>query len=84
MKKETNTLKTTNAKVVNLGAGLNTIRVEVERVMMHPKYGKAIKKHKDLLVHVKEEDKSALTVGAQVNIVEVKPISKLKKWILAK
>jgi small subunit ribosomal protein S17 len=54
-------------------------RVEVERVFRHPKYGKTVRRR--LVCHVHdEENKSHL--GDLVEIVESRPLSKLKRWAL--
>ena len=45
----------------------------------HPKYGKFVLKTKKYHVH---DEKNEFTVGDSVSIIESKPISKLKKWIV--
>jgi small subunit ribosomal protein S17 len=46
----------------------------------HKKYGKYITSHKNYLVHC--EESKVLVVGQEVSIVETKPISKRKRWVL--
>lgn len=56
-----------------------TITVLVERRFAHPKYGKFVKKHKKY--HAHDEDNTA-TVGDVVEIVAMRPMSKMKRWRL--
>lgn len=58
-----------------------TIRVRIDRSMKHPKYGKYLKRRCILHVH---DEKNEAKVGDVVEIVECRPISKLKSWRLAK
>lgn len=57
-----------------------TIVVRVERRMIHPLYGKVIKRAKKFYVH---DEKEEAAVGDKVEIVETRPLSKLKRWRLA-
>jgi len=54
-------------------------RVEVERVFRHPKYGKTVRRR--LVCHVHDEENKS-HVGDLVEIVESRPLSKLKRWAL--
>lgn len=56
-----------------------TIVVEVERIKPHPKYKKIIKKTKKFTAH---DEENKCHIGDTVEIIEHKPISKTKKWIL--
>lgn len=56
---------------------LNTVSVEVVRVISHPTYKKRIKKHKKFLSHV---SKIIPKEGDLVRIVSSKPYSKNKRW----
>ena len=56
-----------------------TIIVDVETIYMHKKYKKYLRKYKKYAVH-DESNKS--NVGDIVQIVESRPISKTKKFIL--
>jgi small subunit ribosomal protein S17 len=58
-----------------------TRRVEVERVTRHPKYGKIIRQR--TICHVHDED-NATHIGDVVEIVESRPLSKLKRWSLVR
>jgi small subunit ribosomal protein S17 len=56
-----------------------TVTVLVERRVMHPVYHKFVKRSKKYLAH--DENKRA-KLGDKVEIVECRPISKRKTWIL--
>ena len=58
-----------------------TRRVEIPRKVKHPKYGKIIRKRTVCYVH-DENDES--DVGDTVEIVESRPLSKLKRWNLVR
>ncbi len=58
-------------------SGNKTIIVEIERVVMHPKYKKYIRKRKKFHVH---DEKNVCQLGDKVRIVETRPISKTKCW----
>ena len=58
-----------------------TILVEVERIVKHPFYKKYIKTRKKFMVH---DDKNQAKLGDIVEIVEVRPFSKNKRWRLVK
>ena len=56
-----------------------TITVDVTRRIKHKLYKKIIRQTKRYHVH---DEKNEFTVGDLVSIIESKPISKLKKWIV--
>jgi small subunit ribosomal protein S17 len=56
-------------------------RVEVERVYRHPKYGKTVRRR--LVCHAHDEDNTSHD-GDIVEIVESRPLSKLKRWALVR
>ncbi len=56
-------------------------RVEVERVFRHPKYGKTVRRK--TVCHVHDETNQA-HAGDLVEIVECRPMSKLKRWSLVR
>lgn len=58
-----------------------TRRVEVQRLVRHPKYGKFIKQRTICYVH-DEQNESHL--GDTVEIVESRPLSRTKRWSLAR
>ncbi len=58
-----------------------TRRVEVSRLVKFPKYGKFVKRRTVCYVH--DENNESL-VGDTVEIIENRPLSKLKRWNLVK
>lgn len=56
-----------------------TISVKVERKLMHPIYGKFVKKSKKFLAH---DETNMCQIGDVVRIMETRPLSKLKRWRL--
>ena len=54
-----------------------TITVRVERMFKHPKYHKYIRRHTKYHAH---DEKGEAHVGDQVEIMEMRPMSKLKRW----
>ena len=54
-----------------------TILVRVDRQIMHPIYGKAIRRSKKYVAH---DEKNECKVGNTVRIVETRPLSKTKRW----
>ena len=55
----------------------NTVVVKVERTFRHPKYGKVVTRAKKFYAH---HDAASLQIGDEVQIVETRPLSKLKRW----
>src|SRR6266550_5861934 len=58
-----------------------TRRVEIPRLEKHPRYGKYIKRRTICYVH---DEKNESHVGDTVEIMEARPMSKLKRWRLVK
>jgi small subunit ribosomal protein S17 len=58
-----------------------TRRVEIPRLVKHPKYGKYIKQKTVCYVHDEQNDSSQ---GDTVEIIECPPRSKTKRWELVK
>ena len=56
-----------------------TIVISVERKIMHPMYGKFIKRTKKYAAH---DEKNAAHIGDLVKIMETRPLSKTKRWRL--
>lgn len=56
-----------------------TIAVMVERRLMHPIYGKFVKRSKKFFAH---DEENTCKVGDTVRIMETRPISKNKRWRL--
>ena len=58
-----------------------TRRVEIPRLVKHPRYGKYIKRRTICYVHDEVNESRA---GDTVEIMESRPISKLKSWRLVR
>jgi len=58
-----------------------TRRVEIPRLVKHPRYGKYIKRRTICFVH---DEKNESRIGDTVAIMETRPISKKKTWRLLK
>lgn len=56
-----------------------TISVQVERRLMHPIYGKFVKRSKKFFAH---DEENSCNVGDVVRIMETRPLSKNKRWRL--
>lgn len=57
---------------------IKTVKVRVDRSYRHPLYGKVVRSHKNYLVH----DEIGCQPGDIVCIVESRPISKRKRWVV--
>jgi len=57
---------------------MKTVIVEISRTFRHPLYKKVIHKAK----RVKAHDELGCRVGDQVKIVESKPLSREKRWVV--
>ncbi len=75
----TTTGKTFNGVVVK-SAMKDTVTVLVERYVKHPKYEKYLRRSKKFLVH---NPGNTAQVGDKVTIRETRPISKMKRFIIA-
>jgi len=58
-----------------------TIVVRVERQFTHPLYKKTVRRHKKFMAHDEENDAQE---GDVVQIMEYRPMSARKRWILHK
>ena len=56
-----------------------TIVVEVERRVQHPIYKKFIRRSKRYHAH---DESNAIKVGQNVRIIESRPLSKTKRWVV--
>lgn len=72
--------KTKSGVVVSL-SGDKSIRVGIEFLVKHPKYGKYIRRKTKLGVH---DEKNEAKIGDVVEIMECRPLSKTKSWRLVK
>ncbi len=55
-----------------------TVVVAIENRMMHPIYRKVITKTRKVMAH----DETGVGVGALVRIVQSKPMSRRKRWVV--
>jgi len=56
-----------------------TIVVKVQRTKRHPLYGKVIRVNKKYKAH---DERNEAAVGDTVKIVESRPLSKEKRWVM--
>ena len=56
-----------------------TVVVKVENRFMHPKYKKYVKVHRKYSAH---DEHNTYKTGETVKIIESRPISKTKKWVV--
>ena len=56
-----------------------TVLVRVEKRVMHPIYKKYVKLHKKYAAH---DETNVYKIGDLVKIIESRPISKTKKWVV--
>ena len=71
-------VKTTKAVVISKGTS-KSIKVAVDYIYRHPKYGKTLKRQTRLMVH---DEQNAAGVGDVVEVTECRPYSKSKRWRL--
>jgi small subunit ribosomal protein S17 len=57
-----------------------TVVVKVTRTVRHPKYGKVVQISKKFYAHTEADN---LQIGDTVQIIETRPLSKLKRWRVA-
>jgi small subunit ribosomal protein S17 len=85
MSEQTETTARTQRKtivgVVRTAKMDKTRRVEVPRLQKHPKYGKYVKRRTVCYMH---DEKNESKVGDTVEIMETRPMSKLKRWRLVR
>jgi small subunit ribosomal protein S17 len=56
-----------------------TVVVDVERTTRHPLYGKVMRHHKRYKAH---DEENTCRVGDLVRVIESRPISKDKRWVV--
>ena len=69
----------TRVGVVSSSSMDKSITVRIERRLAHPIYGKSMKRSKKLMAHDENND---CNVGDTVRIMEIRPLSKNKRWRL--
>jgi small subunit ribosomal protein S17 len=55
-----------------------TVVVEISRTYQHPLYKKVVHTHKQVMAH----DELGCQIGDRVRIVESRPISRRKRWVV--
>ena len=58
-----------------------TCKIEIEKRYFHSLYNKRIKSTRSYLVH---DEKNEANIGDRVQVIESKPLSKLKRWRMVK
>lgn len=58
-----------------------TVVVKVERLARHPRYGKVLRRVKKYKAH---DESNVCRVGDEVRIVESRPLSREKRWVVEK
>ena len=76
---DTRNLRKERTGVVASNKMNKTITVKIERRTLHPTYGKTVKKATKLMAH---DEKSEANIGDTVRIMEIRPMSKNKRWLL--
>ncbi len=66
---------------VTSAAAAKTRRVEIPRIVRHPKYGRIL--HRRTVCHVHDEANES-SLGDLVEIIECRPRSKTKRWELVR
>jgi small subunit ribosomal protein S17 len=56
-----------------------TVVVRVERLVQNPRYKKYVRRYSKFLAH---DEANACEVGDRVQIIEHRPISKRKRWMV--
>jgi len=67
--------------IVTSKSGDKTVVVIVDRLMIHPRVQRVVKKSKKYMVH---DEENKCKVGDKVEILESRPLSKRKRWRLVK
>ena len=73
-------VKTTQALVIGK-SGNKSIKVGIDYVYKHPKYGKYLKRQTRLIVH---DERNEAAPGDVVEVTECRPLSRTKNWRLVK
>ena len=73
--------KKTAVGVVTSDRMAKTRRVEIPRLVKHPKYGKYLRRRTVCYVH---DEGNESQLGDTVEIVECRPMSKTKRWQLSR
>lgn len=76
---ENRSLRKEKVGIVTSNKMNKSIVVSVERKVMHPKYGKFVKRTSKFMAH---DEKDESNIGDTVRIMETRPLSKSKCWRL--
>lgn len=76
---ETRKLRKEKVGTVTSNKMQKSIVVAVERKVKHPKYGKFINRTTKFIAH---DEENTCNIGDTVKIMEIRPLSKNKKWRL--
>jgi len=77
MNKPTTTIQRTFTGVVTSNKMNKTLVVQVDRTVVHPKYGKRYVRSQKFHVHA---DAGEFQIGDVVKFRECRPVSKTKRW----
>jgi small subunit ribosomal protein S17 len=73
-------VKTTQAVVVGR-SGSKSMKVAIDYIYKHPKYGKFLRRQTKLIVH---DERNEAGIGDIVEIAECRPYSRTKSWRLVR
>jgi small subunit ribosomal protein S17 len=73
-------VKTAEAVVVGR-SGNKSVKVAMDYVFKHPKYGKFVKRRTRLIVH---DERNEAGIGDVVEVAECRPYSRTKSWRLVR
>ena len=74
---ETRSNRKTLIGFVATRSGDKAVKVNFQYTVLHPVYGKEVKRRTVLHAH---DEKNECKVGDKVEIMETRPLSKLKRW----
>ncbi len=74
---ETRSNRKTLIGLVATRSGDKSVKVNFQYTVLHPVYGKEVKRRTVLHAH---DEKNECKVGDKVEIMETRPLSKLKRW----
>jgi small subunit ribosomal protein S17 len=79
--KERGRRRVLEAVVIVSGTQEKTVKCQVEFLVKHTRYNKYLRKRTRMQVH---DEKNEAKVGDKVEIMECRPVSKLKNWVLVR
>jgi small subunit ribosomal protein S17 len=74
-------LRATRVGIVTSARRTKTIRVTIEFLVRHPKYGKFVRRRTVLHAH---DEKNECGIGDKVEVMHCRPLSKTKTWRLVR